>query len=413
MNRLPRGATAALIGLSLLALGAGPAQALPPASATSAASAPAASTSASAPAASTSASTSASASASADGHHVRLALPRPTGPLAVGRDTLHLVDTGRPDPWVPEAGARELMVSLYYPARPGRGRTAPYMTTAEARAFLEDRDLAGTVPAETLGGTRTHARLGAAPVRGTFPLVVLSPGFTVNRATLTLLAEDLAARGYVVAAVDHAYVWVGTAFPGGRLLTCAACDKVREAGYGAVPRVRAQDVSFLIDRLTNPHPAWRHARLIDRTRIGMAGHSIGGASAAATMARDPRVRAGANLDGGFFDTVPAGGLGGRPFMAMGTEEEQSSWVESWPRLDGWKRWLKVTGSGHFTFTDVPVLADQLGLLPPDEPLSGDRSQAITRRYVAAFFDLHLKGAAQPLLDGPSAEHPEVVFHRSG
>ncbi|MFJ8645010.1 alpha/beta hydrolase family protein [Streptomyces sp. NPDC093546] len=388
MNRLPRGATTTLIGLSLLAFGAGPAQALP------AASAPA-------------------ASASAEGHHVRLALPRPTGPLPVGRDTLHLVDPGRPDPWVPQAGARELMVSLYYPARPGRGRTAPYMTTAEARAFLEDRDLAATVPAETLGGTRTHARPGAAPVRGTFPLVVLSPGFTVNRATLTLLAEDLASRGYVVAAVDHAHESVGTAFPGGRLLTCAACDKVREAGYGAVPRVRAQDVSFLIDRLTGRHPAWRHARVIDRTRIGMAGHSVGGASAAATMARDPRLRAGANLDGGFFDTVPAGGLGGRPFLAMGTEEDQSSWVESWPRLDGWKRWLKVTGSGHFTFTDVPVLADQLGLLPPDEPLSGDRSQAITRRYVAAFFDLHLKGAAQPLLDGPSAEHPEVVFHRSG
>ncbi|MEU7282696.1 alpha/beta hydrolase [Streptomyces sp. NPDC045431] len=390
MNRLPRGATAALIGLSLLALGAGTAQALPaPATPPHAVASPAV------------------------GERVRLELPRPTGPLAVGRDTLHLVDSGRPDPWIPEAGARELMVSLYYPARPGHGRTAPYMTTEEARAFLEDRKLTGTVSAETLAGTRTHARPGAAPARGTFPLVVLSPGFTVNRATLTLLAEDLASRGYVVAAVDHAYESWGTAFPGGRLLTCVACAKVREVGMEAVPRARALDVSFLIDRLTGRHPTWRHARLIDRTRIGMAGHSIGGASAAATMARDPRVRAGANLDGGFYGAVPDDGLGGRPFMVLGTDEDHGSWAENWPRLDGWKRWLSVTGSGHFTFTDVPVLADQLGLLPPDEPLSGDRSQAITRRYVAAFFDLHLKGAAQSLLDGPSAEHPEVVFHRSG
>lgn len=34
----------------------------------------------------------------------RLTLPAPTGPYAVGRDTLHLVDHARPDPWVPEAG---------------------------------------------------------------------------------------------------------------------------------------------------------------------------------------------------------------------------------------------------------------------------------------------------------------------
>ncbi|MFJ8585489.1 alpha/beta hydrolase family protein [Streptomyces sp. NPDC093595] len=411
MHRLPRGAAAALIGLSLALAGSGTAQALP---------APAASATAGtgdhvrlALAGSGAAQASPASATAGTGDHVRLALPRPTGPLAVGRDTLHLVDTGRPDPWVPEAGARELMVSLYYPARGARGRTAPYMTTDEARAFLEDRDLAGAVPAATLSGTRTHARPGAAPARGTYPLVVLSPGFTVNRATLTLLAEDLASRGYVVASVDHAHESVGTAFPGGRLLTCAACGPAEERGYAAVARGRAQDVSFLLDRLTARHPAWRHARMIDRTRIGMAGHSIGGASAATAMAADGRVRAGLSLDGSFQEPVPAGGLGGRPFMMMGTEEPKDSWVRDWTLLDGWKRWLTVTGSGHFTFTDIPALADQLGLLPPEEPLSGEVSQRITRRYAAAFFDLHLKGLARPLLDGPSAEHPEVVFHRSG
>lgn len=48
-------------------------------------------------------------------------LPRPTGPHPVGRSTLHLVDRDRPDPWVPSAGPRQLMVSMYYPARPGTG----------------------------------------------------------------------------------------------------------------------------------------------------------------------------------------------------------------------------------------------------------------------------------------------------
>ncbi|MEV1083837.1 alpha/beta hydrolase [Streptomyces sp. NPDC050211] len=384
MNRLPRGATAALLGLSLTLLGTGTALAAP-------------------------AHTPAPVAAQSD--EVRLELPRPTGQSAIGRDTLHLVDKTRPDPWVPEAGARELMVSLYYPARPGHGRTAPYMTTGEARAFLEDRDLAGTVPAETLSGTRTHARPGARPAQGKYPLVVLSPGFSVNRSTLTLLAEELASHGYVVASVDHAYESVGTAFPGNRLLTCVACEKASGAGQ-KVAEGRAQDVSFLLDRLTSRHPAWRHAELIDRTRIGMAGHSIGGASTASTMAGDQRVRAGVNLDGSLFDPVPASGLDGRPFMLLGTEGDDASWVRDWPHLDGWKRWLAVKGSGHFTFTDTPVLADQLGLLPPEEPLSGEQSQRITRRYVTTFFDLHLKGVSQPLLDGPSPEFPEVLFHKS-
>ncbi|MFI9610617.1 alpha/beta hydrolase family protein [Streptomyces sp. NPDC052023] len=381
MNRLPRGVTAALLGLSLALLGSGTTNAAPAPAGTA--------------------------------EHVRLELPRPTGPLPVGRDTLHLVDAGRADPWVPQAGARELMVSLYYPARGGHGRTAPYMTTGEARAFLEDRELTEAVSARTLSGTRTHARAGAPPVRGRFPLVVLSPGFTVNRSTLTLLAEDLASRGYVVAAVDHAYESVGTAFPGGRLLTCAACEKAPLTGYANVARGRAQDVSFLLDRLTDRRePAWRHAGLIDRKRIGMAGHSIGGATAVPAMAGDHRIRAGADLDGGLFGLVPDDGLDGRPFLLIGADgDEQDSWTEGWPRLDGWKRWLTVAGSGHFTFTDVPVLGEQLGLLPPEEPLSGARSQQITRAYVGAFFDLHLKGTAQPLLDGPSAEHPEVGFRR--
>src|SRR5262245_36880848 len=80
---------------------------------------------------------------------VQLRLPSPTGPLAVGRTTLHLVDQARPDPWVPEAGARELMISLYYPARPGRGVPAPYISTDEARLLLRAQGLDGVVPAET------------------------------------------------------------------------------------------------------------------------------------------------------------------------------------------------------------------------------------------------------------------------
>ncbi|MFB6440757.1 alpha/beta hydrolase family protein [Streptomyces sp. NPDC056411] len=361
-----------------------------------------------------------------------LELPRPTGPFAVGRDTLHLTDTRRRDPWMPSAGARELMVSVSYPAHRGTGgATAPYMSTKEARLFLEGIKHADALPPEVLAATRTHARTGARPVDGAHPLVVLSPGFTLNRATLSLLTEELASRGYVVALVDHAYESFGTSFPGGRTLTCAACKAVEKGSESAARKMiakvatgRAADIRFVIDTLTGAggrdgdhSAARRYASLIDARRIGAAGHSIGGNSAAAAMATDRRVRAGINMDGSFFAPVPRTGLGGRPFMMLGSLDghapgsDDTTWPRDWRRLDGWKRWLTVRDAGHFSFIDVPVLAAQLGVSDPSAPLSGKRSGEITRDYVGAFFDQHLRGIPQPLLAGPSPANPEVTFQR--
>ncbi|MEV7443280.1 alpha/beta hydrolase [Streptomyces sp. NPDC091204] len=352
----------------------------------------------------------------------RLELPRPTGALPVGRDTLHLVDRERKDPWVPTAD-RELLLSLYYPALARTGTPAPYLAVSEAKALLTDRgELGRYVTPEQVAATRTHSRADALPRPSVhrYPLIVLSPGFTMPRASLTTLAEELASRGYVVAAVDHAYESDGTLFPGGRLLSCTACEQVfPDHSLHRVSDGRAKDVAFVLDRLTGPRPAWRYSRLIDSRHIGMAGHSIGGAAASATMAADPRVDAGVNMDGTFFTPIPEGGLGGRPFLMLAGDPAllppdfpDTSWEDNWPRLDGWKRWLTVTGAGHPAFTDWPVLGDQAGYPHPETPLSGTRSQQITRAYVGDFFDLHLRGTPTPRLNGPTAADPEVVFHRS-
>uniref|UniRef100_A0AAU3GXB1 Alpha/beta hydrolase n=1 Tax=Streptomyces sp. NBC_01401 TaxID=2903854 RepID=A0AAU3GXB1_9ACTN len=367
----------------------------------------------------------ASASPASSATATTLELPRPTGPYSVGTEILHLTDHGRPDPWVPEAGDRELMVSLHYPARTGSGSApAPYMSTEEARLMLAERGLDGVVPASAVSSTATHARTGATAAPGRFPLVLLSPGFNTPRATLTSLAEDLASRGHVVASVDHAYETTGTAFPGGRVLTCAACDVAEAAPDEEAEREvlrtvstgRATDLSFVLDRLTGPRPVWKNSRMIDPQRVAAAGHSIGGSAAASVMLADPRFDAGIDMDGTFFEPVPSSGLDKRPFLMLGTEADHTpggldtSWDEGWQRLDGWKRWLTVKDSGHFTFTDTPELGEQLGLpTDPAAPLSGERSTRITRDYVAAFLDQHLRGHHQPLLDGPTPGNPEVVF----
>ncbi|MER5550323.1 alpha/beta hydrolase [Streptomyces sp. NPDC002793] len=354
-----------------------------------------------------------------------LELPRPTGPYAVGTEVLHLTDHDRTDPWVPESGDRQLMVSVHHPARAGGpGPSAPYMSRDEAEALLAGLGLGNDAPAE-LSSLATHSRTDAIGARGRFPLVLLSPGFGNPRATLTSLAEDLASRGYVVASVDHAYESMGTAFPGGRIPPCAACDAVEAAPdedaerkvLKSVSTGRAADLSFVLDRLTGPRPSWEHARMIDRRQVAAVGHSIGGSGAASVMLADPRVDAGINMDGTFFERIPESGLGERPFMMLGTTThspggEDDSWDEGWKRLDGWKRWLGVEGSGHSSFTDVPVLEDRMDVtLDPTVTLTTARQVDITRDYVSAFLDQHLRGRHQRLLDGPTPGNPEVVFQR--
>jgi dienelactone hydrolase len=307
------------------------------------------------------------------------------------------------------------MVSMYYPAVPGTGGPAPYMTPGAARGMLDTHLPGNTIPTEALTDLHTWSRTDALPQHGHYPLVLLSPGNKQPRTELTSLAEDLASRGYVVALVDHTYENPGTTFPDGQTLGCAAiCDGPPPGGPAVVEASRAKDISFVIDQLTNrAHPAWGNAHMIDAHRIGMAGHSMGGAATVASMATDDRIRAGVNLDGTMYYPVPADGLDGRPFMMIGHPlppgQVDTTWTDAWAQLDGWKRWLTVAGSDHGTTTDDNLLLTGLGY-PNPTTITPERGIALTREYVAAFFDQQLKGIPQPVLDGPTAANPEVSFH---
>lgn len=359
-------------------------------------------------------------------------LPEPTGPSTVGTTSLHLTDTSRPDPWAVGVTARELMVSLWYPARPTGGRRAQYMTPAESELQLSCRGITGLRP-DTLSTTRTNAAVDATPegTRRSHPLVMLSPGFTNSRSTLTALAEDLASHGYVVAGIDHTYESYGTAFPDGRVTTCLARQARRQDSGFTEKAVsgRAADVSFALSELTGAQPACPGAALIDRSRIAMAGHSMGGAAAIATMLADSRVRAGVDMDGATVAQIPGAGLS-RPFLFLGRQSNYTpgsggdvpagtlewkllkgavtTWERDWELLTGWKRWLVVAGAVHASFTDLALLADQANL-DIGAGLSGARSLEITRAYVRAFFDQHLRGTPRSLLDQPSGHYPEVTF----
>jgi hypothetical protein len=185
-------------------------------------------------------------------------------------------------------------------------------------------------------------------------------------------------------------------------------------------------VSFVLGELTGAHPAWPGAGLIDPSRMAMAGHSAGGAAAIAAMLADSRILAGIDMDGSTAALIPDEGLA-RPFLFLGKQSNYTpgagiiaspdgknvkgavmTWERDWELLTGWKRWLVVAGAVHASFTDLALLADQLGI-GIGAGLSGARSLDITRAYVRAFFDQHLRSRPQALLDQPSPRYPEVAF----
>ena len=286
-------------------------------------------------------------------------------------------------PWAAGVTARELMISLWYPAAAPGGRRARYMTPAESELQLAGRGLTG-VPPDALATVETSAVSDAPPAgqQRSLPLVVLSPGFTSSRSTLTALAEDLASHGYVVAGVDHTYESHATAFPDGRVTTCLS------AGTPAGQRILGKGSSgpggrcvLRARRADRRAPGLAGRRADHPSRIAMAGHSAGGAAAIAAMLADLRICAGIDMDGSTVAPIPDRGLS-RPFMFLGKESDYTpgsgsaattrrdwkllraavtTWERDWELLAGWKRWLVVAGAVHASFTDLALLADGLGI----------------------------------------------------
>lgn len=123
------------------------------------------------------------------------------GRRAVGFRSLSLVHKAQPDLLAtdPKTGTvplipRALTVDLWYPARPRPGAAA--MTYAAS--------LFGEPPRPAVHfSQRGLAIRGAAPAGQGYPLVILSHGYSNAPAVMTWLTENLASKGYVVAAIHH------------------------------------------------------------------------------------------------------------------------------------------------------------------------------------------------------------------
>ena len=89
---------------------------------------------------------------------LRPTLPPPTGNPHIGVVPLHLVDRSRPDPWVSSQRVRELMVSVWYPARRTHGQPVyPWLPPGAWEQFEQDNG----VPPGSVRVPLTNARVDA------------------------------------------------------------------------------------------------------------------------------------------------------------------------------------------------------------------------------------------------------------
>jgi len=364
-------------------------------------------------------------------HFLPFELPAPTGEYPVGRLEFAWIDPDRVDPLSDQPGElRELLVWVWYPAADFEmGSTAPYLPSdwlktraggQGIRRFLE----------HDYAAIRTHSleEVPIAEQQGAYPVLVMMPGLGNVPADYTVFAENLASHGYAVVGIHPTYSSNLVVFPDGRAvfrsekstLPADADAAGIEAFAGMLAGVWADDAGFVLDMLEaiNEDPANVFYGRLDLARIGLFGHSFGGATAAAVCKADPRCRAGADLDGALFDGQKDGVLQ-VPFMVF-THDECGAGCETlyevFSTAENAAYYLTVGGSRHDNFGDSPIrwlgparpIFSQAGSFGPISP---ERGLEIMNTYLLAFFDGYLREIDSDFLAGQSMIFPEVQFEK--
>jgi predicted dienelactone hydrolase len=366
-------------------------------------------------------------------------LPAPTGKSPVGTARWVVSDPSRNETFAP--GKREIEVIAWYPAAAPSLSPAPYIRDGmeEVLSFARLAKLGDAF--NGLQSVKTHATLNAAPAATSekFPVIVFQHGYTGLPSSHTALMEDLASHGWAVLHVVHPYEATGAMMANGYVATFtneknamrpqimdvlnewaaegATMDKVTAAtddaekekllrGYlgtlkntNEVVKRWVLDTKYALDHLPSQGNGVV-ARIVgkfDLSRLGAAGHSMGGVASGQFCVEDRRCLAGLNLDGipqygAMIDTqMPAPFLmvySSRPGRAGASDLIYRRSASKYYRVD-------VKDTLHLDFTDMNFWGGPLRQRGAYGKIDPARAAEITRMVVREFF-------AQEILKQPSA-----------
>ncbi len=226
-------------------------------------------------------------------HNNRIDLVRPDAPAlakhgehAIGVRTLEVVNRNQVDVLKAAAGQepprydRKLTLEVWYPAEAQGSQSGAYrgvlLRDGKTQVTLHGKAVRDAAPKRAAAG-------------GAYPLVIVSHGYPGNRFLLSHLAENLATKGYVVAAIDH-----------------ADSTYADQGKFGSTLVNRPLDQLFVlnaVDQLSKESGHFLNG-LVDASRTGLIGYSMGGYGAVITAG------AGVTKEAVAYDAgVPQGMLG--------------------------------------------------------------------------------------------------------
>ncbi len=369
--------------------------------------------------------------------------PKPTGQYAVGIKTYHWIDVSRRemlnvDPVHPN---RELMVSIWYPAQgtlPEKP-TKPYVPCIPY--FQKNQKIAWFLVKHSHSiYSYAHPETFLVNDISQFPVIIFSHGLGCTRDSNIAQCEELASNGYIVVGISHTYDSAAVQFPDGRIVSQNNIPKSLDEEI----ETWIYDVHFVLNQLEQleSNKDSMFYRRFDLKNIGMFGHSYGGATAIQMCRREPRIKAGVNMDGNLY------GIDGtkafdKPCMFMLAAESVEVYERAWTQTDLKNFGIKsqddaqkekstylpaieqlthingqdiytfvVKDSGHYVFCDNALLKDVspvsyfVGDLGTGS-IDGFRATEIVNAYLLTFFNKYLKGLPSDLLDENDKKYAEV------
>ena len=319
-----------------------------------------------------------------------LQIPEPTGPYGVGQRKYHWVDFSRKELNVSDLQHpnREIMAYVFYPSSLHCDGTGPTEKNEAAALVAFDYDAADSAMEylsscswlpkflfSSLKFIKTHSIANAllAPSSTPFPVIIFSHGAGGPMVqSYTRFLEELASYGFVVVGINHPYIAGTVRYPGGYVVKSMYRKKARNPEWKlAQLETNAHDVSFVITKIKeffDHNDEFWHC--VDVDKIGMLGHSFGGATTIRATRKDKRIKCGMNLEGGLHGEDVDNPFS-TPFMFL-MAEKSFLWNKDHPRypkkakpsLDAFSRLVSAKGTkmemviikdvGHSVFSDLPL-----------------------------------------------------------